>query len=74
MAKPRERNKVSIAAILQRITRLRDPLAAGRVSVHSLPAEDSLVKTTFIRRRKGFVSSALRAFLATTLVDTRSRT
>jgi DNA-binding transcriptional LysR family regulator len=46
---------------------------AGRVSVHSLPAEDSLVKTTFIRRRKGFVSSALRAFLATTLVDTRSR-
>ena len=36
----------------------------GRVSVHILPSEDAMVETVFIRRRDGFVSSALRAFLA----------
>ncbi|MGH7095720.1 MAG: LysR substrate-binding domain-containing protein [Stellaceae bacterium] len=37
---------------------------AGRVSVHPLPPIDALVDTVFIRRRDGFSSSALRAFLA----------
>lgn len=36
----------------------------GRVNVHALPAEEALVDTLFIRRRDGFVSSALAAFLA----------
>jgi DNA-binding transcriptional LysR family regulator len=35
----------------------------GRVAVHPLPAADALVETLFIRRRDGFVSSALAAFL-----------
>jgi DNA-binding transcriptional LysR family regulator len=39
--------------------------AAGRVSLHPLPRADALVDTVFIRRRDGFTSSALRAFLAT---------
>ena len=37
---------------------------AGRVAVHALPAEDAMVETVFIRRCGGFISSALRAFLA----------
>lgn len=37
---------------------------AGRVAIHALPPEDAVVETMFIRRRSGFVSSALRAFLA----------
>jgi DNA-binding transcriptional LysR family regulator len=37
---------------------------AGRVAVHALPATDAMVETVFVRRRDGFVSSALRAFLA----------
>lgn len=37
---------------------------AGRVSVLRLPAAEARVSTVFIRRRDGFVSSALRAFLA----------
>jgi DNA-binding transcriptional LysR family regulator len=37
---------------------------AGRVAVHALPPKDGLVETVFIRRRGGFISSALRAFLA----------
>jgi DNA-binding transcriptional LysR family regulator len=37
---------------------------AGRVAVHTLPPEDAMVETMFIRRRNGFASSALRAFLA----------
>lgn len=36
----------------------------GRVSVHKLPRADAVVDTVFIRRREGFASSALRAFLA----------
>ena len=36
----------------------------GRVAMHALPAEDMLVETMFIRRRNGFTSSALQAFLA----------
>lgn len=36
---------------------------AGRIAVHSLPAEDALVDTLFIRRRDAFRSSALAAFL-----------
>ena len=38
--------------------------AAGRVSLHPLPTEDSRVETVFIRRRDGFATSALKAFLA----------
>jgi DNA-binding transcriptional LysR family regulator len=37
---------------------------ATRVAVHPLPPEDAVVETVFIRRRNGFVPSALRAFLA----------
>jgi DNA-binding transcriptional LysR family regulator len=37
---------------------------AGRVAMHRLPPEDAMVETIFIRRRDGFASSALRAFLA----------
>ena len=37
---------------------------AGRVAVHALPPTDAMVETVFIRRRSGFISSALRAFLA----------
>ena len=39
--------------------------AADRVSVHSLPPAEARVETVFIRRRDGFASSALRAFLET---------
>ncbi len=35
----------------------------GRVAIHPLPAEESLVETQFIRRRDAFTSSALKAFL-----------
>lgn len=37
---------------------------AGRVSIHPLPPADARVDTVFIRRRDGFSSSALKAFLA----------
>jgi DNA-binding transcriptional LysR family regulator len=44
---------------------LLGPVWAGdRVSVHALPPADAHVETLFIHRRDGFVSSALRAFLA----------
>jgi DNA-binding transcriptional LysR family regulator len=36
---------------------------ADRVSVHPLPPAEARVETVFIRRRDGFASSALRAFL-----------
>lgn len=36
---------------------------AGRCRVHALPRQDAMVDTVFIRRRNGFASSALRAFL-----------
>jgi LysR family transcriptional regulator, cell division regulator len=36
---------------------------AGRVSMHVLPPSDALAETMFIRRRDGFTSSALRAFM-----------
>jgi DNA-binding transcriptional LysR family regulator len=36
----------------------------GRVAVHTLPPEDALVETLFIRRRDAWLSSALAAFLA----------
>jgi DNA-binding transcriptional LysR family regulator len=36
---------------------------AGRVALHTLPAEEAEVDTVFIRPRDGFVSSALDAFL-----------
>ena len=32
--------------------------------MHGLPPEDAMVETIFIRRRDGFTSSALKAFLA----------
>ena len=35
----------------------------GRVAVHALPPAEARVDTVFIRRRDGFVSSALTAFL-----------
>jgi len=35
----------------------------GRVAVHELPAPEAQVETLFVRRRDGFVSSALAAFL-----------
>jgi hypothetical protein len=40
---------------------------AGRARIHTLPSADAMVKTTFIRRRNGFTSSALRAFLTCAL-------
>ncbi|HYM74234.1 MAG TPA: LysR substrate-binding domain-containing protein [Stellaceae bacterium] len=43
-----------------------DVCAASRVSIHALPPADAMVDTMFIRRRDGFASSALRAFLACT--------
>ena len=36
----------------------------GRVAVHDLPAAEARAETVFVRRRDGFVSSALAAFLA----------
>jgi DNA-binding transcriptional LysR family regulator len=39
--------------------------AAGRLAVHELPPGEATVETLFIRRRDGFVSSALNAFLDT---------
>lgn len=36
----------------------------GKVALHELPADEARVETMFIRRRDGFVSSALAAFLA----------
>ncbi|PPQ37545.1 LysR family transcriptional regulator [Rhodopila globiformis] len=36
---------------------------AGQVGVHVLPPEDAMVETVFLRRRDGYVSSALEAFL-----------
>ena len=41
--------------------------AAGLVSLHPLPPTDARVDTVFIRRRAGFSSSALAAFLASAL-------
>jgi DNA-binding transcriptional LysR family regulator len=35
----------------------------GRVALHELPHADALVETVFVRRRDGFVSRALAAFL-----------
>jgi DNA-binding transcriptional LysR family regulator len=36
---------------------------AGQVGVHALPPEDAFVDTVFVRRRDGYVSSALSAFI-----------
>lgn len=36
----------------------------GRIAVHGLPPDEAGVETLFVRRRDGFVSSALEAFLA----------
>lgn len=36
----------------------------GRVAMHALPPRDGVVETMFVRRRDGYVSSALAAFLA----------
>ncbi len=38
-------------------------LRHGRVSIHALPASEAMVETVFIRRRDGYLSSALSAFL-----------
>lgn len=37
--------------------------AEGRITVHELPPAEATVETLFIRRRDGFLSSAMRAFL-----------
>jgi len=37
----------------------------GRVAMHALPPRDGIVETVFVRRRDGYLSSALAAFLAT---------
>ena len=37
---------------------------AGQVAVHALPAADAMVETVFVRRRDGYFSSALAAFMA----------
>jgi DNA-binding transcriptional LysR family regulator len=37
---------------------------ADQVGVHALPPEDAFVDTVFVRRRDGYVSSALSAFIA----------
>lgn len=37
---------------------------AGQVGVHALPPGDAFVDTVFVRRRDGYVSSALSAFIA----------
>src|ERR1700730_14493476 len=42
----------------------RPRLGPGRVSLHPLPPADAMVDTVFIRRRDGFSSSALKAFVA----------
>jgi DNA-binding transcriptional LysR family regulator len=36
---------------------------AGQVGVHALPPEDAFVDTVFVRKRDGYVSSALSAFI-----------
>ncbi|HEV2302157.1 MAG TPA: LysR family transcriptional regulator [Stellaceae bacterium] len=36
----------------------------GRIALHTLPPTQAQVETVFVRRRDGFVSSALKAFLA----------
>jgi LysR family transcriptional regulator, cell division regulator len=36
---------------------------AGQVAIHALPLDEALVETVFVRRRDGYVSSALAAFL-----------
>ena len=36
----------------------------GRIATHKLPPRDGVVETVFVRRRDGYVSSALAAFLA----------
>jgi DNA-binding transcriptional LysR family regulator len=36
---------------------------AGQVAVHALPAADAMVETVFVRRRDGYLSSALAAFV-----------
>lgn len=36
---------------------------AGQVGVHTLPPQDAMVETVFVRRRDGYVSKALAAFI-----------
>jgi DNA-binding transcriptional LysR family regulator len=48
-------------------------LRQGRVAAHELPPKASKVETLFIRRRGGFVSSALAAFLRLTEPDAEVR-
>jgi DNA-binding transcriptional LysR family regulator len=43
--------------------------ARGAVAVHRLPPRESLVETLFVRRRDGYVSPALRAFLDMTKAE-----
>lgn len=46
---------------------------AGQVAIHALPPEDAVVETRFVRHRAAYVSSAMRAFVATvTEPDTRA--
>lgn len=43
---------------------LAEAARAGRLALHDLPAAEAEAETLFIRRRDGYVSSALAAFLA----------
>lgn len=36
---------------------------AGQVAIHTLPPQEALVETTFIRRRDGYLSKAMAAFI-----------
>ncbi len=48
--------------LLPRIV-VEDAARAGRVAIHALPTAEALVDTVFIRRRDGYASSTLRAFV-----------
>src|SRR5580704_1470561 len=46
----------------------------GRIEIHALESRDAFVETVFVRRRDGYISSALSAFLAVArsgIADTR---
>ena len=46
---------------------------AGRLTMHTLPAAEATAETLFIRRRDGFLSSAMRAFLETARLPQATR-
>jgi hypothetical protein len=40
-----------------------DAVRSGEVALHALPPDEATVDTQFIRRRDGYVTSALSAFM-----------